>query len=691
MSPHIDFDSINTAALRSARPLLESLLPGGKFRSLEYVVKNPRRTDEQPGSFSINYKTGVWKDFATNDGGSDLISLVAYLEGGSQGEAARELANKLGEPLSKGSGASHNMHTPPAAAPIETEASEQRPRVYAWGNAGPPPRADELRRHVYSSGEMAIRIKLKLNNGGFVNWYRVFDDGAPVGWQAKKPVDYQAIPYRTAALDPFDCELIADEILWPEGEKDVDILSKLNLPAFTFGGVGDGLPEGIGQHLKDRRLVILADNDDAGRIHAEKKAALAHDAGATCIKIVHFPELPPKGDVSDFLASASTTEQLLARIETVAVWAPRSQDQGGSPGTDNTNAPVDPVAIDLDADRQIRRLASLPPVAYEHERGAVAAQLGMRASALDAAVKAKRRAETTGQGRVVEMQATEPWPSTVNGASLLDDTVAAICRYVVMPLESAETLALWAIHTHCFACFIHTPRAAILSPEKGCGKTTTLDVLETLVSRPLPTSNASVSAIFRVIERDAPTLLIDEADTFLKENDELRGILNSGHRRGGQVMRTVGDDFEPRNFSTWAPAAIAMIGRLPDTLNDRSVIINLRRRKPTERVASFRRDRASDLVELTRKMARWSLDHQIELSASDPDMAELVNRVADNWRPLFAIADVAGGDWPTRVREIAGAAETAAKENRSTRYCSAIFSGFSTGVLVLAAVLQSTA
>jgi putative DNA primase/helicase len=126
--------------------------------------------------------------------------------------------------------------------------------------------------------------------------------------------------------------------------------------------------------------------------------------------------------------------------------------------------------------------------------------------------------------------------------------------------------------------------------------------------------------------------LIDEADTFLKENDELRGILNTGHRRGGQVLRTVGDDHEPRQFSTWAPAAIAMIGRLPDTLHDRSVIINLRRRKPTEEVKSFRRDRADDLHVLARKMARWAQDHQVQLTASDPDMGELINRGADNWR-----------------------------------------------------------
>ena len=125
------------------------------------------------------------------------------------------------------------------------------------------------------------------------------------------------------------------------------------------------------------------------------------------------------------------------------------------------------------------------------------------------------------------------------------------------PVNSAETVALWALHTHCFNSFGHSPRAAITSPEKQCGKSTLLDVLECLVARPLPTGNATVSSIFRIIELASPTLLIDEADTFLKENDELRGILNTGHKRGGQILRTVGDDHEPRQFSTWAPTASA--------------------------------------------------------------------------------------------------------------------------------------
>ncbi len=317
MTSSIDFDGINAAALRSARSLLPVLIPGGKFRSLEYVVRNPRRDDQHPGSFSVNYKSGIWKDFASEDGGGDIISLVAYVRGNSQADAARELADKLRvSPLRVDHGSNgHNGEHRPAAVATSGNA-ELAPKIFTWGDTGPPTRKDEIRRHVYSIGARAIRVKIKRDGGSYVNWYYVSEEG----WQAKKPDHYEAIPYRSTAIDPFDPDLIGDEILWPEGEKDVDGLNGLNIPAFTFGGVGDGLPDGIGHYLKDHRLVILADNDDPGRAHAEKKAATAHAAGAASIKIVHFPELPPKGDVSDFIAHGGTAEQLLERIDTAPLW-----------------------------------------------------------------------------------------------------------------------------------------------------------------------------------------------------------------------------------------------------------------------------------------------------------------------------------------------------------------------------------
>ena len=315
----------------------------------------------------------------------------------------------------------------------------------------------------------------------------------------------------------------------------------------------------------------------------------------------------------------------------------------------------------------VARLASLNPIERAREIRAAAKELNVPIAAIKEAIKdAAPATDTKGQGRPLDLPEIEPWPDAIDGAKLLAEICHAIRQYLVLPNGSPEVLALWAMHTHAFDCFAHSPRLSITSPEKGCGKTTTLDVLAELVAHPLPTSNASVAAVFRIVEMAAPTLLIDEADTFLKENDELRGILNTGHRKGGQVTRTVGDDHEPRQFSTWAPAAIAMIGKLPDTLEDRAVTVSLRRKKPTERVKQFRSDRTFELKQLARKIARWTADNRDALVASEPDTGALFNRAADNWRPLLAIADRAGSDWPVTARSIAEAAE-ATKQDQSIR------------------------
>ncbi len=310
-----------------------------------------------------------------------------------------------------------------------------------------------------------------------------------------------------------------------------------------------------------------------------------------------------------------------------------------------------PAADAPNDDAELERLARLPLLDYERARKDAAKQLGMRSSMLDTAVKLKRTelgldGDDGKQGHAIEFSEPEPWPAPVEGSALLDDIAAAIRNYVVMAEHEQHAVALWVAHTCLLDRAMITPRLGIRSPVKGCGKTTLLDVVAQLVFRPLPAANVSASAIFRVVEGHRPCLLIDEADSFFAGNEELRGILNSGHRLGGSVLRNVGDDHEPRAFSTFAACAIALIGQLPGTLADRSITINLTRRKSDEAVEPFRFDRVDHLVELRRKLMRWTADNAETIAATEPHMpAGLYNRLADNWRPLLAIATVAGGDW----------------------------------------------
>jgi putative DNA primase/helicase len=269
------------------------------------------------------------------------------------------------------------------------------------------------------------------------------------------------------------------------------------------------------------------------------------------------------------------------------------------------------------------------------------------------------------QGRSISLPEPEPWPTPIDGAALLDGIAEVIGLYVIMSDHARFATALWVVHTFLLDCFGITPRLAVRSPMKRCGKTTLLDVISRLVLRPLPTGSVTAAALFRVVEGYRPTLLVDEADTFLSEADELRGVLNSGHRKGGQVVRTVGDDHEPRAFSTFAAVTIAIIGNLPDTLADRSVTVDLKRRMPSEKVASFRFDRVGHLDVLARQAARWAQDHAGTLAAVDPEMPGIHNREADNWAPLLAIADAAGGAWPERARAAATAGHVAGGDEAS--------------------------
>jgi putative DNA primase/helicase len=250
----------------------------------------------------------------------------------------------------------------------------------------------------------------------------------------------------------------------------------------------------------------------------------------------------------------------------------------------------------------------------------------------------------------------KPWAEQVDGVELLDALVAVFRRYLALPEGAAETLALWVVFTHAVEASAVAPRLAVLSPTPRCGKTTLLALLVHLVRRPLPASNVTPAVIFRVIAREQPTLLIDEADTFVHPGrSELGGIMNSGHTRAtAYVWRTEGDNHEPKPFRTFAAIAIAKIGKLPVALQDRSLVIKMQRRRRDERIDRFREDQAAPLGELKRRVIRWVADSRTALSSADPALPEGLNdRAADNWRTLSAIADAAGGHWPETARRVA--------------------------------------
>jgi hypothetical protein len=270
----------------------------------------------------------------------------------------------------------------------------------------------------------------------------------------------------------------------------------------------------------------------------------------------------------------------------------------------------------------------------------------------------------------------EPWPEEVEGEALLDEIATTIKRFVRASQELVGTVALWIAYCHAFDCFECLPILLITSPEKRCGKTTLIGVLTALVPRPLPSSNVTPAVLFRGIEKYLPTLLIDEADTFLTghgdNNKELRGIINSGHTRSSaSVLRAVpaGDDFDVRPFSTWAPKVIAMIGEPADTIEDRSVRARLERKGAGEKTEHLRSDRLRELEPIRSRAARWAIDNAGRLRSAEPAIPDEItnSRARDNWRVLLAVADVAGGQWPQQARDIAKQAAGCSPESESAQ------------------------
>jgi uncharacterized protein DUF3631 len=262
----------------------------------------------------------------------------------------------------------------------------------------------------------------------------------------------------------------------------------------------------------------------------------------------------------------------------------------------------------------------------------------------------------SGLGEEIRLTNPEPWPEPVDGIALLDALVATIRRFVVHPPAATVAVALYIVLTHVYNSFDILPILVLKSPVKRCGKTRLITIVQHLVLRPLLTANITAPSLFRTIAAFGPALLIDEADTFVRFLEELRGLLNSGYTRSTAfAIRTVGDDHLPRAFSTWCPKILALIGKLSDTLEDRSIIVVMNRRTRDEPVDRLRLTALPrELEPLLRQVARWAQDHAPALRDSDPQVPEGLNdRAADNWCPLLAIADLVGGPWARRAREAA--------------------------------------
>jgi hypothetical protein len=538
--------------------------------------------------------------------GWDMIGLEMALTGSNFKTARAGVFGLLGriEPEFRHNGTHTNGNS---AGTVPSQPTKPTGAARTWRKVARYPYRDrdgnllfEVIRYVKPDGEKVFR-QCRPDGRGAVIWNL---DGI------------ERVPYRLPEL------LKAETVYLPEGEKDVHTLEAWGLVASCNpGGSGSSaLYAGWADYFRDRHVVILLDNDGPGRKHAAAVAAALLGTAAS-VRIVELPGLPARGDVTDWRDAGGTFQLFHELTEAAAV--------------------MDAAAL---SELQARwRLAHEEP----------------------------HQARGDAEGEWSKPDASlSPWPApikapTPSGSQLLDEIERYIRRYVVLPEPAYLPVALWVLATHAVQHFDCFPYLAALSAAKRSGKTRLAEVLQMLVRRPWHGTAPSPAALYRMLE-GAPTLLLDEIEVLSRRNSSettqiLISVLNAGHRKGATIPRCEPPKFDVRYFNVYGPKMFAAIGRLPDTLADRSIVIRMKRRSKSQKVERFRQVHATAQGKpIQDGAAHFVQAHAAEIEHAnqqvlEADLEYLNDRDADVWSPLFAICTVI---MPERLRELEKCART---------------------------------
>ena len=463
---------------------------------------------------------------------------------------------------------------------------------------------------------------------------------------------------------PAILETPAKAVVVVEGERCADTAAHVFLDhaATTWAGGSHAWKLTDWQPLAGRDVLLVADSDDPGR--DAMRAIAAHLTSMACVVRVHLPPGDDGCDIADALdrdGEVRTRELIEAEAKP---WKPETSaapDAGDS--ADWMTELVERSKTDPGAPFELEMVARLTGLQRESlaDWQRLRANLkgsDIRVTDLDRELSRFPDSDHRGnlQSQPAKLDEVEPWPEPVDGIALLAEMARLFRHYVSLPEGGAEAVALWALYTWVFDAFGVCPNLMVTAPERESGKTRVTELLSWTAARAKPVSDASAAAIVRRIERDHPTLLFDEAQHFLRRrpDDPIRGILlASFNRRFAFVDRCEGDNHEPHLYSTFTPKAMngRKLAALDDMLTSRSVVIPMTRART--RYPDLRADRDPVGENLRRECARWRDDHMTALRGADPDMGGLFGRIADVWRPLFAVANAAGGDWPRFARHAA--------------------------------------
>ena len=422
-----------------------------------------------------------------------------------------------------------------------------------------------------------------------------------------------------------------DVVYLVEGEKCADELEKLGLLATTSGGA-DSFEKTDFKPLTSRKVVLWRDNDEAGKRWA---VGIARKLRALGCKLQYV--------VIDELA--------LAEKEDCVDWLEKNRDATAAAILSLPMAAPEPES----KDEAIERLAALSPFEYDQARKDEARILGIRAGTLDKLIRGSGETAATDEGPFID---SEPWPEPINAAQLLNEIVMIIRRFIVLDSKQAHAVALWVTFTWLIDVVKVAPLMIINAPERECGKSQLLSLLLKLSRKALSTANMRSATLFRIAEKWHPSIMIDEADTFIKTDEEMSGLINAGHTRDSAfAWRLVGDNHEPKPFSVWGAKAFAGINlerHLPPATMSRAIVIQLRRKLPNEKVSRLRHAENDLFADIASKLARFADDYSQQIQQAQPTLPnELGDREQDNWEPLLAIAGCAGARWTKRATDAA--------------------------------------
>jgi hypothetical protein len=609
---------LNQKLLPHAETLIAQWTPDVRREVDELVMRNPAREDRELGSFKFNVTTGAWSDFAAPEQfkGNGLVQLYAAINGITTPRAVEKLSNAAVPTISR-----------PAARPAEQPSLNIQPvDDHAVGVPLPPDVHPDLgvpsNRYEYREGDGKIAF--------YVDRFEINGkkETRPVSWSAAKSIwvcKYPPSPWPLYARGPA-----TNDVLVVEGEKTADAAAAQfpHLRVVTSASGSGQAGRSDWSLLKGKNVIISPDNDAAGRGYALSVAGQAEVVGAITVKVVDNSTLG--WAAGDDLADHTVAPEYLDQAVDVKEYAEASEREPGI----------------------VAAAAQLGIGDYDRAKDRLASSLSISRRALDALVKAARvnssHADEEEAEAGLRLGEVEPWDQPVDGQHLFDELVGALNRYVVLQPGQPAAVALWCMLSWQYERFKILPQLLLSSPVKRCGKTTLLEVISYNVNRPLAASNLTGPAVFRAIEQCPPTLLIDEADTFLGDGakTELTGVLNSGHNRTlAYVIRVeeVEGQRVPMRFSTFCPKVLAMIDTPADTQLDRSIVIEMQRKPAKVVVEALGLNAEQSFQDLRRKLARWrddtpdTFEHDLEACPSLPS-----DRARQNWSALLSVARLVG-------------------------------------------------